>query len=149
MDRVRDLAKGKWPEEVPPTEKEQEKEKKKKKRASEEAVEFWEIGTSRDAPDSPAEEEPVRPKKRWLRRPASREDKTTTISVDRNPAKGPPTRTTVRIVPREGRMQPEAAPPPPPPPPIEVVVTMEEEPVTAAEAADVDILAEEETLQEA
>jgi hypothetical protein len=32
-DRVRDLAKGKWLEEVPSTEKEKEKEKKKKKRA--------------------------------------------------------------------------------------------------------------------
>jgi hypothetical protein len=63
-DRVRDPAKGKWLEEVPSTEKEKEKEKKKKKKkksALREAVEFWEIGTSRDAPDSPAEEEPVRP----------------------------------------------------------------------------------------
>jgi hypothetical protein len=61
-DRVRDPAKGKWLEEVPSTEKEKEKEKKKKKRASGEAYEFWEIETSRDAPDSPAEEEPERPK---------------------------------------------------------------------------------------
>jgi hypothetical protein len=148
-DRVRDPAKGKWPEEVQPTEKEQEKEKKKKKRTQEEAFEIWELGTSRQAPASPAEEEPERPKKRRLRRPSSREDGTTTISVDRNPAKGPPTRTTVRIVPREGRTQPEAAPAPPPPPPVEVVVTMEEEPTTAAAAADEDVLAEEETLPEA
>jgi hypothetical protein len=148
-DRVCDPAKGKWLEEVPSTEKEKEKEKKKKKRASGEAFEFWEIGTSRAAPDSPAEEEPVRPKKRRLRRPTSREDGTTTISVDRNPARGPPTRTTVRIVPREGRAQPEAAPAPPPPPRGEVVVTMEEEPTTAAAAMDVDIPAEEKTLPEA
>jgi hypothetical protein len=140
--------KAKWLEEVPPMEKEQEKEKKKKKkkRMPEEAVEIWEIGTPRHAPASSAEEEPVRPKKRRLRRPASREDGTTTISVNRNPAKGPPTRTTVRIVPREGRAQPAAAPSPPPPPPGEVVVTMEEEPAMAAAAADEDVPAEEETL---
>jgi hypothetical protein len=65
-DWVRDPAKGKWLEEVPPTEKEQEKEKKKKKRASAEEFELWEIGTSRPAPGSPAEEEPVRLKKRRL-----------------------------------------------------------------------------------
>jgi hypothetical protein len=134
-DRVRDPAKGKWLEEVPSTEKEkeQEKEKEKKKR--------------KRAPPSPAEEEPERPKKRRLRRPASREDGTTTISVDGNPARGPPTRTTVRIVPREGRTQRGAAPAPPPPPPVAEVVTMEEEQLPAA--ADVDIPAEEETLPEA
>jgi hypothetical protein len=149
MDRVRDPAKGKWLEEVPPTEKEQEKEKKKKKRASAAEFELWEIGTSGPALGSPAEEEPVRPKKRRLQRPASRENGTTTISVDRFPAKGPPTRTTVRIVLREGRMQPEVAPPPPPPPPAEVVVTTVEEPTTAAAAVDADIPVEEETLSEA
>jgi hypothetical protein len=58
-DRVRDPAKGKWLEEVPPTEKEQEKEKKKKKRASAEEFELWEVGTSGPAPGSPAEEEPT------------------------------------------------------------------------------------------
>jgi hypothetical protein len=79
-DRVRDLAKGKWLEEVPPTEeqekereKEKEKEKRKRKRAPREEYEYWEIGTSRDAPPSPAEGEPERPKKRRLRRPTSRE----------------------------------------------------------------------------
>jgi hypothetical protein len=127
----------KWLEEVPPTEKEKEKEKKKRKRSSAEEFELWEIGTSGPTPDSPAEEEPVRPKKRWLRRPASREDGTTTIAVDQFPAKGPPTRTTVRIVPREGRMQPEVAPPPPPPPLVDAVVIMVEEPTTTAAAADV------------
>jgi hypothetical protein len=89
------LAKGKWLEEVPPTEKEQEKEKKKKKRASAEEFELWEVGMSGPTPGAPAEEEPVRLKKRQLRRPASREDGTTTISVDRFTAKGLPTRTTV------------------------------------------------------
>jgi hypothetical protein len=64
-DRVRDPTEGKWLEEVPPTEKEQEKEKKKK-RASAEEFELWEVGMSRPAPGSPAEEEPVRPKKRRL-----------------------------------------------------------------------------------
>jgi hypothetical protein len=63
-DRVRDPAKGKWVEEVPSTEKEEEKEKKKKKRAPGEEYEYWEIGTSRDAPPSPTEEEPERPKRR-------------------------------------------------------------------------------------
>jgi hypothetical protein len=150
-DRVRDPAKGKWLEEVPPTEeqekeREKEKEKRKRKRAPGEEYEYWEIGTSRDAPPSPAEEEPERPKRRRLRRPTSREDGTTTISVHRNPARGPPTRTTVRIVPRVGRTQPEAAPQPPPPPPVEVVVNMEEE---QPAAVAVDISAEEETLPEA
>jgi hypothetical protein len=99
-DRVRDPAKGKCLEEVPPTEKEKEKEKKKKKRSSVEEFELWEIGTSGPALDLPAEEEPIRLKKRRLQRPASREDGTTTIAVDRFPTKGPPTRTMVRIVPR-------------------------------------------------
>jgi hypothetical protein len=64
MDRVRDLAKGKWLEEVPSTEKEKEKEKKKKKKKpSAEQFELWEIGPSGAAPDSSPEEEPVRPKK--------------------------------------------------------------------------------------
>jgi hypothetical protein len=133
-DRVRDTAKGKWLEEVPPTEeekeKEKEKEKKKKKRVSGEAYEYWEIGTSRDAPPSLAAEEPERPKRRRLRWATAREDGTTTISVDRNPARGPPTRTTVRIVPRVGRTQPE--------------VTMEGDQPAAA-----DILAEEEAMPEA
>jgi hypothetical protein len=40
-DRVRDPAKGKWLEEVPPTEKEKEKEKKKRKRSSAEEFELW------------------------------------------------------------------------------------------------------------
>jgi hypothetical protein len=148
--RVHDPAKGKWLEEVPSTEKEKEKEKekRKRKRAPGEEYEFWEIGTSRDAPPSPTEEEPERPKRRRLRRSASREDGTTTISVDRNPARGPPTRTTVRIVPREGRTQPGVAPAPPPPPPVAEVVTMEEEQPAAA-AADVDIPAKEEILPEA
>jgi hypothetical protein len=131
-------------------EKESEKEKKKKKRASAEAFEIWEIGTSRHAPNSPAEEEPARPKKRRLGRPTSREEGTTTISVDRNPAMGPSTRTTVRIVPREGRTQPEVAPPlPPQPPPGQVLVTMEEESATMAAAADEDVPAKGETLPEA
>jgi hypothetical protein len=89
-DRVHDPAKGKWLEEVLPTEeekeKEKEKEKKKRKRVPGEEYEYWEIGTSRDAPPSPAEEEPERPKRRRLRRPTFREDGTTTIAVDRNPA---------------------------------------------------------------
>jgi hypothetical protein len=42
-DRVHDLAKGKWLEEVPPTEKEKEKEKKRKKLPAEQ-FELWEIG---------------------------------------------------------------------------------------------------------
>jgi hypothetical protein len=87
-DQVRDPAKGKGLEEVPPMEKEKEKEKKKKRPPAEE-FELWEIGPSGPALDSLAKEEPGRPKKRWLRRPASREDGTTTIAVDRFPAKGP------------------------------------------------------------
>jgi hypothetical protein len=43
-DQVRDPAKGKWLEEVPPTEKEQEKEKKKKKKRASD-FEIWEIVT--------------------------------------------------------------------------------------------------------
>jgi hypothetical protein len=81
-----------------------------------------------------------------LRQPTSRQDGTTTISVDRNPARGPPTRTTVRLVPRVRRTQPEAVPQPPLPPPVEVVVTMEEE---QPSAVAVGISAEEETLPEA
>jgi hypothetical protein len=101
-DRVRNPAKRKWLEEVPPTKEEQEKKKKKKPPAGE--FELWEIGPSGAIPDSPPEEEPVRTKKRRLRRPASREDRTTTIVVDRFQAQGPPTRTMVQIVPAEGRV---------------------------------------------
>jgi hypothetical protein len=105
-DRVRDLAKGKQLEEVTPIEvekeQEKEKEKKKRKRAPGEVYEYWETGTSRDAPPSPAAEEQERPKRRRLCRAIAREDGTTTVSVDRNPVRGPPTRTTVRIVPRVG-----------------------------------------------
>jgi hypothetical protein len=90
MDWVRDPAKWKWLEEVQPTEKEKEKEKKKKKKKPPaEQFELWEIGTSGAVPDSPPEEEPIRPKKRRLRRPASREEGTMTIAVDRFPTQGP------------------------------------------------------------
>jgi hypothetical protein len=166
-DRVRDPTKGKGLEAVSPTgaekEQEKEKEKKKKKRAPSEVYEYWETGTSRDAPPSPAAGTPTKPKRRRLRRAVAREDGTTTISVDRNPVRGPPTRTTVRVVPMVGRTQPGDTPPPPPPPPVKVVLTMEEEPLSAAtvdgptdeavgkmeedhRAAAADILAEEETL---
>jgi hypothetical protein len=130
-------------EEAPPTEEEEkEKKKKKKKKPPVGEFELWEIGPSGVIPDSPPEEEPVRPKKRRLRRPASREDGATTIAVDRFPAQGPPTRTTVRIVPTEGRAQPRATSPPPP---AEVVIMRKDLPTMAA-AAEADVPAEEETL---
>jgi hypothetical protein len=88
-ERIRDPAKGKWPELVKPKKK---------------PVELWKIGTSGASPEPMPEEELIvdRPRRRRLQRPASREEEARTISVDRFPAQGPPTRTTVRLVLREG-----------------------------------------------
>jgi hypothetical protein len=127
-DRERDPAKGKWPEVVKP---------KKKK-----PVDLWEICTSGTSPELMPGEEPIRPKKRRLRRPASREEGTTTIVVDRFPSQGPPTRTVVRLVPREGQGRPSAMPPPP----AEVVVTMAEDLPTMMAVEGADVPAEEEAL---
>jgi hypothetical protein len=89
-EQQRDPAKGKGPS----------KEKPKPK-------ELWEIGPLGASLEPEPSLEPVaeRPRKRRLRRPASRGEEASTIMVVRFPARGPPSRTTLRVSPMEGAEQ--------------------------------------------
>jgi hypothetical protein len=128
-ERVRDPTNGKWPEVVKPKKK---------------PVELWEIGMSGASPKPMPEEEPIvdKPRRRRLRRPASRGDDAGTISVVQFPAQRPPTRTTIHLVPMEGQGRPPADLQPPP----EKVVTMAKDLPTMMAVEITDVPAEEEAL---
>jgi hypothetical protein len=84
-ERQRDPVKGKAPEVERPK-----------------ARELWEIGPSGASPEPLPEPDPIRPRRRRLRRPASRGEDAGTVAIVQFPAQGPPRKTMVRIVPMDG-----------------------------------------------